>query len=186
MFKTIVQPGILTNMLLERLEKDGETNDNGDRCAGDYCLFLEDKNGNKASLHITEEKWDLEPSEYYYSIHLINNITFTDCKFLYSNNLSKDDLLKIVAEIIESETIASKEAIEIEERSIQEKEKEKESIINISFDELIVNNVTEYIFRLIDDGWTVIDIYNNLSDTFTYEFIMQWNEDCGDGIFDLL
>jgi hypothetical protein len=83
------------------MENGNLTNTHGERISA-YHAFLWDEDGNCIAVQATEEKDGLPEGEYFYSVHVVDNITGKDCELYCTDELSKESLLVLVSDIIKT------------------------------------------------------------------------------------
>jgi hypothetical protein len=89
---------ITEEILAELADGGATTNCNGDR-VGSYYTLIDDEEGNCVLISVTEEKDDLVPERYYYSVHLVDNITGSNCEMFFTDNQTKESLHSLIKEI---------------------------------------------------------------------------------------
>jgi len=102
--KLIITAEEIVENLFADIENKINTNSHGERIS-DYYAFVEDENGECISIQLTEETNGLPRNEYFYSIHLIDNISGKDCELYSSDEFNKDSVLELVTSIIANYTI---------------------------------------------------------------------------------
>ena len=83
-----INNGVLTNALGER--------------TSDYYTFLVNGNGECICMQLTEEIHALEEAEYFYTLHLVDDISGKYCEVYFSDAFTEESVTKMVAEVINS------------------------------------------------------------------------------------
>ena len=107
-FKVVMTAHELVNAALEDIRAGGMTNPNGES-QSNYLSFVENDNGDCASLQITKESAGIEESERFYSIHLIDNLSgegWSDAELFSTEKLCETELLELVSSITRNELVA--------------------------------------------------------------------------------
>ena len=97
--RLVCTPREFANQLLDDLGK-GPTTVNGDR-SSHYFIFarVKDDDSIQAVAALIENKALLKPGEQYYSIHVIDNISMSDCNLYSTGDLSRAGLVNALKEI---------------------------------------------------------------------------------------
>ena len=101
--KLIITAVEIVDNLFDDIKNKINTNTHGEFMS-DYHAFAEDESGECISIQLTEETNGLSPEEYFYSIHLVDNITGRDCELYFSDEFNKESVLKLVTDIIANNT----------------------------------------------------------------------------------
>ena len=91
----------ITDALHTDMESGNYTNPYGERTS-EYHTFVRDETDNSISMQSTEERDGLSPDEYFYTVHLIDEITGKDCEIFNSNEQTKESLLLLVTDIVKN------------------------------------------------------------------------------------
>lgn len=78
------------------------TTHNGDRCSGYYEIAKGTGGDSETSVSasLIENKVDLDESEWYYSVHVINDVDGVDAYIETTDDLSNDGLIHLLHEIL--------------------------------------------------------------------------------------
>ena len=153
--KTVTAEQIVDEAL-ENITAGIASNSHGER-KSDYLVFLEDDQGNTASLDITEEVAELEPEAKFYSIHLVDNVNADrNCELYSSENLSRDSFLTAVSEIIETTLNMIKDNENIEFCSDDDLENEP---VSITFEKALPNGMSFVVKANDDPCFPGVNIY---------------------------
>lgn len=85
--------------LISDIETKISTNAIGEKTS-DYHAFLENEHGDCISVQLTEETCGLVPMDYFYSLHLVDNITGKNCDLYYTDEFNKKSVVKLVAGVM--------------------------------------------------------------------------------------
>lgn len=98
-FDFVIAPKELAEAMIADLG-NGPTTVNGDR-ASTYFLVAraEEEQGGEVTAALIENKADLEPSEQFYGVHLIDDISMSDCRLLSTSDLETDGLVETLEEV---------------------------------------------------------------------------------------
>lgn len=79
---------------------NGPTTQNGDR-SSNYMMLSTDQTGERtASVALIENKAFLEPNEWFYALHIIDDISYRPCELRTLNDLSLDGIVSELEVII--------------------------------------------------------------------------------------
>ena len=89
----------MANLLLSDIKSEASSNSYGERVS-DYYVFLVNGNGDSISMQLTEETHSLQETEYYYSLHLVDDVTGKDCDIFSTVDFTEESVAKLVAEVM--------------------------------------------------------------------------------------
>lgn len=97
-FNFVIAPAALVDAMLGDLG-NGPASINGDRSSGYFVVAQEADGDGTVSAALIENKAFLKPEERFYSIHLIDDITMTDCELICTDDLCRKSLARTVEEM---------------------------------------------------------------------------------------
>lgn len=97
-FDFAIAPQELTEALLRDLG-NGPASINGDHSSGYFVVAKETDGDDEVTAALIENKAFLKPKEWFYSVHLIDDITMADCELVCTDSLSRQNLVRTVEEI---------------------------------------------------------------------------------------
>lgn len=100
-FDFVIAPQELTEALLRDLG-NGPASINGDRSSGYFAVAKETDGDDEVTAALIENKAFLKPKEWFYSVHLIDDITMADCELICTEDLDKKCLTRTIEEMYDS------------------------------------------------------------------------------------
>ena len=94
-FDFVITPAELADAMLRDLG-NGPESVNGDRSSRYFLVAKEAENDGEVSAALIENKAFLQPREWFYSVHLIDNISMADCELICTDNLSNQSLRRTI------------------------------------------------------------------------------------------
>lgn len=100
-FDFAIAPQELTEALLRDLG-NGPASINGDHSSGYFVVAKETDGDDEVTAALIENKAFLKPKEWFYSVHLIDDITMADCELICTEDLDKKCLARTIEEMYDS------------------------------------------------------------------------------------
>ena len=114
-YKFVMEPQTLIETMLHDVG-NGPVSINGDRSSRYFIVAKEKGSGEAISAALIENKAYLKESEWFYSVHVIDDITMADCELICTDGFSRIALNRSVEEMYDS---LGKRLRELEQRPME-------------------------------------------------------------------
>ena len=98
-FDFVIAPKELAEAMMADLE-NGPTTVNGDRSSSYFLVAkTEEEQAGEVTAALIENKAGLETNEQFYGIHLIDDISMSDCRMVSTDSLETTELIETLEEV---------------------------------------------------------------------------------------
>ena len=91
----------ITDALFDDIENEISTNSHGELIS-EYYAFLKRNDDEFISVQLTRETNGLTEEEYFYSVHLVDNITGKDCELYTADKFCRTSVFNLISEIMKN------------------------------------------------------------------------------------